>query len=288
MHIRINGIRMFFDIDGASLVPDGSRMRDKPQILLLHGGPGYDHSVFKPSFAQLCDLAQLIYVDFRGSGRTDLGDPAAWCLEQWADDVAALCEALEIEKPVVCGVSFGGYVAMQLALQRPELPFRLLLLSTTAQLRIDRALRVFERLGGAIAREAAANFWSEPNAETFAHYQAHCLPLYSSQPVAPEVVQRAKFNRDVLFAFFRSGAQGRTFNLLPELHRIRCPTLVMTGTDDPITTIEDASDICAALPAELVRLEQFPGCRHGVTREDPDRAFRLIREFVTADSPIHL
>lgn len=279
---------MFFDVEGAGLVPDGPRMVQKPQIVLLHGGPGYDHSVFKPSFAQLADVAQLIYLDFRGSGRSDLSDPATWCLEQWADDVAAFCAALEINKPTVCGVSFGGYVAMQLALQCPGLPARLLLLSTTAQLRIDRALRVFDRLGGDVARDAAEKFWSEPNADTFSSYQTHCLPLYASKAIEPETLQRARFNRGVLFTFFRPGAQGRTFNLLPELHRIRCPTLVMSGTDDPITTIEDAEDICGALPAELARLERFPGCRHGVTREDPERAFRLIREFLSVESASRL
>lgn len=288
MRVQVNGIRMFFDVEGAGLVPDGAHMREKPQILLLHGGPGYDHSVFKPSFATLADVAQLIYVDFRGSGRSDLSDPATWCLEQWAEDVAELCEALEIRNPVVCGVSFGGYVAMQLALQRPDVPSRLVLLSTTAHLRIDRALNMFERLGGDVAREAAARFWSEPNADTFAQYQAHCIPLYESRPVEPEAIQRARFNRDVLFAFFRPGGQGRAFNLLPELGKIQCPTLIMNGTDDPITTIEDAQDIYASLPQKLARLERFPGCRHGVTREDPDRAFRLIREFVTEDLSIDL
>ena len=65
------GVRLFVDIDGAGLVPDGPVMRDKPTLILLHGGPGFDHSSFKPLFGQLTDIAQVVYLDHRGNGRHD-------------------------------------------------------------------------------------------------------------------------------------------------------------------------------------------------------------------------
>ncbi|MFO0296633.1 MAG: alpha/beta fold hydrolase, partial [Pseudomonadota bacterium] len=72
MRIEIEpGVRLFVDIEGAALVPDGPVMREKPILLLLHGGPGWDHSGYKPRFAQLADLAQLVYLDLRGHGRSD-------------------------------------------------------------------------------------------------------------------------------------------------------------------------------------------------------------------------
>lgn len=64
------GRRLFVDIEGAGLVPDGSGLRSQPSLILLHGGPGYDHSNFKPLFSQLADIAQLVYVDHRGHGRS--------------------------------------------------------------------------------------------------------------------------------------------------------------------------------------------------------------------------
>jgi pimeloyl-ACP methyl ester carboxylesterase len=45
MWVRVNGVRLFFDVEGAGLVPDGPRMREKPTLVLLHGGPGFDHSI---------------------------------------------------------------------------------------------------------------------------------------------------------------------------------------------------------------------------------------------------
>ena len=65
------GVRLFVDIEGTGLVPDGPHMREKPTLVLLHGGPGYDHSGFKPLFSQLADIAQIVYVDHRGHGRSD-------------------------------------------------------------------------------------------------------------------------------------------------------------------------------------------------------------------------
>ena len=49
-------VRLFVDVEGPGLVPDGPRMREKPALVLLHGGPGYDHSSFKPLFSQLSVL----------------------------------------------------------------------------------------------------------------------------------------------------------------------------------------------------------------------------------------
>jgi proline iminopeptidase len=55
-------------------------MRSKPTLLLLHGGPGYDHSSFKPAFGHFTDLAQVLYVDHRGHGRSRRAKPYRRCL----------------------------------------------------------------------------------------------------------------------------------------------------------------------------------------------------------------
>ena len=60
MHIEVNGTRLWFDVDGAALVPDGPAMRERPTVVLLHGGPGsFDHSYLKPEFARLSEAAQV-------------------------------------------------------------------------------------------------------------------------------------------------------------------------------------------------------------------------------------
>ena len=70
MHVMVNGVRLFFDVEGSGLVADGPAMRAKPTLLLLHGGPGMDHTTYKPRFSQLADVAQVLYLDHRANGRS--------------------------------------------------------------------------------------------------------------------------------------------------------------------------------------------------------------------------
>src|SRR5262245_42162387 len=60
MRVLVNGVQLFFDVQGASLVPAGPSMREKPTLLLLHCGPGFDHSIYKPAYSTLADCAQVI------------------------------------------------------------------------------------------------------------------------------------------------------------------------------------------------------------------------------------
>jgi len=72
MRVDTKGVRLFFDVEGAKLVPNGSVMRERPTLILLHGGPGADHSIYKPLFSELADIAQVIFLDQRGNGRSAL------------------------------------------------------------------------------------------------------------------------------------------------------------------------------------------------------------------------
>ena len=66
MFVKVNGVRLYFDVEGAKLLPDGAKMREKPTLLLLHGGPGFDHSSYKPAFSRFADVAQVVYLDEKG------------------------------------------------------------------------------------------------------------------------------------------------------------------------------------------------------------------------------
>src|SRR5882757_3585934 len=94
MRIQVGDVKLFFDVEGAKLRADGPKMREVPTVVLLHGGPGFDHSNFKPAFSRLADVAQVVYLDHRGQGRSDRGNQSKYNLPQWGDDVRAFCEAL--------------------------------------------------------------------------------------------------------------------------------------------------------------------------------------------------
>ena len=68
--------------------------------------------------------------------------------------------------------------------------------------------------------------------------------------------------------------------LRKSLFRVRCPTLVLGGVLDPMCPIEDQEDIVRALPDSLVRFERSAQCGHGVFRDDPAGAAKVIRGFI--------
>jgi proline iminopeptidase len=284
MHVLVNGIRLFFDIEGARLVPEGSVMREKPTLILLHGGPGMDHSSYKPRFSQLADMVQVVFLDHRGNGRSDPGPRETWTLAQWGDDVRAFCEALGIERPIVMGVSFGGMVAQAYATRHPAHPSKLILVSTEAAGSSHFAERValFERLGGPEAGALARRrfFEGQVDAAMLQAWIRVAFPVYTRIARDPATVQRAILRPEVNLWFTQPGAEGRTFNFIPMLRHVECPTLVLGGEEDPMSPIVCQEEIVAALPAHLVRFERFPGCGHGVFHDAPERAMAVIRDFI--------
>ena len=280
MRVQVGDVRLFYDVDGAKLRPDGPRMREVPTLLLLHGGPGFDHSVFKPDLSGFTDIAQLVYLDHRGNGRSDRDSSERWNLDRWGDDIRGFCDVLGIEKPIVLGESFGGMVAMAYATRHPDHPGKLILASTAAQIRTDRSMEVFERLGGAVAREVARRFFEDPSATVMGEFIEKCLPLYNQRKRSSDWMARSVQNPEITSFFFQN--EIRTFNLLPRLGRIKCPTLITAGDMDPITPIENSEDIAAAIPKGLARLERFKNAGHGVQRDDPDAFDRAVREFIAS------
>jgi proline iminopeptidase len=282
MLVSVGDVRLFIDVDGAKLVPDGMSMRERPTIVMVHGGPGFDHTPFKARYPSLTEIAQLVYYDHRGNGRSEDGRRERWNLDQWADDLRALCDVLGIARPIVFGTSFGGFVALNYARRHPDHPAKLVLSSTAARIHLDRSLAMFERLGGADVRSVAERFFEEPTAENLEEYLRVCAPYYSQRPRPPEILARVTRRPEVGEHFGRG--ELLTFDLRQQLDQIRCPVLLLAGELDPIVTIEDVEELAAALPRERLRFVRFADAGHLLANEQPEAVLNLIREFVLDDA----
>ena len=184
MRITVNDTALYFDVEGAGLVPDGAAMRARPTIVALHGGPGFDHAYFKPALSTLTDTAQIVFLDLRGQGRSDRPPVETCTLEQMADDVAAFCRTLGIHRPVVLGHSAGGFVALHLAVRHPDLAGRLILVDTAAATAgMGDAMGRLEARYGAAARAAGERlFGGDFSAEAFADFGRLVFPAYFHNP----------------------------------------------------------------------------------------------------------
>jgi pimeloyl-ACP methyl ester carboxylesterase len=281
MKVSIGDVSLWFDVHGQKLVADGPKLIERPTLVVLHGGPGFDHTQFKPDFERFAEIGQVVAYDHRANGRSDEGERDKWTMEQWGDDVVSFCDAVGIEQPVVVGSSFGGMVAIAYATRHPEHPGKLVLDSTSARMDDDAMFPVFERLGGPEAAAAARKFWSDPSPENLGDYGRLCLPLYSrrgdeARTEMMDMQARSIVNLEVLDHFVANIHP--TFDMSADLARISCPTLVLGGEDDPVCPVVGAKEIAERI-GENARLVSYAG-GHGMLSEQNYQFFALLADFV--------
>ena len=162
LYAAINGTRIFFDIDGKEWIPaedDDLVMRQKPVCFVLHGGPGSDHSSYLPALDPLTRFMQLVYVDYRGNGRSGFPDERTWTIAQNVEDIEALRRYLGFEKIVIFGQSYGGIVAQAYGIRYAEHLAALILVTTAAShAAFDRAREELKRRGNADQIEIAEKY----------------------------------------------------------------------------------------------------------------------------------
>jgi proline iminopeptidase len=280
MRVEVDdGVRLFFEVVGPELRATEAAMVPKPTLLLLHGGPGFDHSVLRPYFDRFADTHQVVYLDQRGHGRSDgRSDPSRWSIDVWADDVARFCAVVGIEAPVVLGNSFGGQVALRYASRHPEHPGRLVLSSTQARRHFEATARAFLAAGSPRAERVYRRNFEERGArlEDWIEYLAVCTPLYNRRPSGFGPA-RVDLNLKVLrhWADTTGG-----MDLRPDVAAVRCPTLVLAGRDDPMCPPVAAREIADLLPTGLGSLHVLDDCGHAPFQDQPTHTETLLRAFL--------
>ena len=278
VHVDVNGTRLWFDVEGPSLIPDGARLRQQATIVLIHGGPAtYDHSTFKPYFSRLARDHQVVYLDLRGHGRSARGDPAEWSFELCADDVRAFCDALGIASPIVLGHSMGGFVTILYGARHPAHARALILQSTLARFDFDRMVERFRALGGDdVAEIIRRDFSGEALTEE------EWAPAYAVY--GPRIPSRGA--RDRVLRHPEIAAAGmerlRAYDVVDQLAAIASPTLVCVGTLDPVTPPAAAREIVAGLAPGIGRLEVLEGAGHFPWLDVPDRYWSVIDSYLAA------
>jgi pimeloyl-ACP methyl ester carboxylesterase len=277
MRIEVGGVRLFFDVDGPKLVPAGPWMRERPTVVLLHPGPGFDHGVFKEGVGPwLAAGTQAVYLDQRGAGRSDAGPPEDLRLERWAEDVREFCDALRVERPIVLGLGFGAQVALEYATRHPDHPGALILLAPAARIVPERSIAVWERLGGAEAGEAARRFFSERTEMAFADFIRLCFPLLTTHTEPGDLMVRANWRPEVLMSWIHG--EGAALDLRPRLGAVKAPTLVLAGEDDAWSPLESVREVVDALP-ERTRFHSYANARHSMLTDAP-HGYEDLRRFL--------
>jgi proline iminopeptidase len=259
-------------------------------LVLMHGGPGADHTSLLP-FRALADRFTLVFYDHRCNGRSKGADVSSMTLENLTADADALRQALGFERWAVLGHSFGGMVALEVALRYPETLSHLLLADTCGDIRWaqENAPKVLAQRGyGPKTVELARRFFNGQIAtnemmpalmKLGSAYYHHLSPLQLAHMIASGL--GAKVRPEALIFGFSQALKGWT--VMDRLGEIKVPTLVMAGRDDFQFPPEHQAALAAGIPH--ARLEIIERAGHNAHEERTAEVMQAVRDFLARPSP---
>ena len=266
---------------------------DGPPIVVVHGGPDFDHCYFLPELDRLADAFRLVYYDQRGRGRSAAGvRPEDVTLSSEIDDLDRVRSRFGLESVAVLGHSWGGVLAMEYAIRHPDRVSHLLLLDTGPASADDwRSFR--EGLArrrpadvDAMRAIASTDAYARGDLEAEAAYYRIHFRITVRRPDHLELlVARLRSNfteqgvvlaRAIEHRLYEDTSESADWDLFPALRRLGVPTLVLHGEDD-FVPVEFAARIAEAVPG--ARLSVLPGCGHFTFLEAPEAVFDEISRF---------
>ena len=248
-------------------------------VIVLHGGPGLDHSMFRPYLDPLGDEYRLLYVDERGQGRSQRVDPATLSLEAFARDVDLLAETLELDGFALLGHSFGAIIATYHATELGTAAAYVISAGGDSSAALDADVTAALDALGDGGKAIAQSWEDEKTVETDAqlmqllrdqlpfHFHGEPPPGYAEQTVpSPEVLRH-----------FANAGYG-DFDYRPKLKNVDKPTLVVVGEHDRTTTPRAARILHEGIAgSELVLI---PGAGHLSCVEQTDVYLDAVRRFL--------
>ncbi len=282
MRAKLRDTEIYFDIEGAGLVPDGKRMREKPIAFLIHGGPGADHTSFKPTLSPLSQKMQLVYFDHRGQGRSARGAKETYTLDNNVEDMEALRQHLGLDQIVVIGASYGGMVALTYASRYPQNVSHLIAIVTVPDYRfLERAKAILAERGTDEQKAIAQRLWEGnfEHEEQLREYFTVMRSLYSityDPDSSSTAWDRAILSPDAINVAF--GGFLRTYDIRSELPKITAPTLVIGARHDWICPPEFSEEIANAIPNADLRIFEHSG--HAIRADEPEALRDAIAGFI--------
>ena len=263
-------------------------------VIVLHGGPEFDHSYLLPDMDRLSDSYRLIYYDQRGRGRSAGNvQPEDVTIESEIADLESLRQYFGLETAAVLGHSWGGLLAVEYAIRHPSRVSHLILMNTAPVSHDDYMLLRRElprrRAAGdveAMKALSATARYQGGDPDTFAEY---CRIHFRATVRQPEHLDRVI--ESLRSSFTKEGVLkaravderlmigtwlSSDYDLLPDLTRLTVPALIIYGEHDFIP-LECSAHVAEAIPG--ARMVTLRNCGHFTYLECPDDMRKIIDEF---------
>lgn len=257
------GRRIFYDVAGAG-----------PALLLLTGRGGA-RTGWAPQVEAFAPYFRVVTIDNRDAGEND-PEEQPYTMADLADDAAALLDALGIARAHAMGISMGGMIALQLALNHPARVERLVLVATTPGGWSPEALASF--------KEPPDPWIADPVERTRLSYAEIVGP--ASRALSAEewavLVERVRGNRLTKEGYLRQNGAIGTHDLRARLAEIAAPTLVIHGDRDPLVPPRNGEVLARDIPG--ARLLMLPGVGHLPPFERPEEVTRAVLAFLREET----
>ena len=289
MSANLNG--RLIPVDDTQLYAVERGPEDAFPLLVLHGGPGLDHTMFGSHLDALAETYRLVLVDGREQGRSARGtDPGTWTLQQHARDVSAVAASLGASRYAVLGHSFGAFVAVQHAADFPGAAVATIISSGVPSTRymeaVEEGLAVFEPEE---LREQVTRSWAD---EATAQTQEDCrallvdqMPWHFKDPRDPRIAEVCAGLEDMVFSpevLRASSLEGGDLAIEVEdaLPFVTQPVLVLVGRHDRTCVPAAAERMAELIPGS--ELHVFEQSGHMTFVEQEQEYVRVVRRFLDA------
>jgi pimeloyl-ACP methyl ester carboxylesterase len=253
---EVNGTRLYYETAGRG-----------PAVVLLHGGLN-DSRLWDEQMGPLSKRFRVVRYDLRGFGRSNAEPVEFWPTE----DLRALLDFLKIERATLVGLSLGGIIAADFALEHPERVERLVFVGAGlrgAGLPPDEKAAAARRVG---EKEGAEKYFD-------AFLQSDLLAGVRDRPREREKMRRMMVENYKAHAYISAGySQSPEPPTAQRLGQIKAPTLVLIGSLDGPTLQSIANTLAAKIPG--ARKVTIPGASHHPPVETPKEFNRALLDFL--------
>jgi proline iminopeptidase len=285
--VVVGDVRLWYKVAGHGA-------KGAPPLLFLHGGPGYNSYSFEAQAGPALEKTfQLIYLDQRGSGRSERPWRGDYSMAALVDDIDALRKTLGVDRLALMGHSFGGTLALEYAAAHPEHVAKVVLVSAASDIPAACAARV-----EFIARHYPDRL-DQARADAKARNETPDACFFAFNSVGPDLHQRV--NDEVMFPDLSIGKRqdaidaksglrntgelgnalfggGFTSYRFAHPERVTMPVLVLAGAADYAIGLPAQRALGKALPQ--ARVVEYPGAGHFLYLDTPERFTRDVTDFL--------
>lgn len=269
---------------------------DGPPIIVLHGGPSFDHRYLLPDLDRLADSFRLVYYDQRGRGRSfSVQTPDDVSIVSEVEDLERIREWLGEETVTLLGHSWGGLLAMEHATRHPDRVAHLILMSTApvsvaGVIPVERELerrRPSEQTQRMAALAVDPRYQAGDVETDIEYYRQYFAPAFRDEDMLERLLRRLRATataegilaaRKIARRLKEETLDAGDYDLMSRLGRVSTPTLLLHGDEDfiPVAVVQE---IAAAIKG--AELKVLAGRGHFAYIEDPDAVKAAIATFLS-------